>query len=805
MGMRSGWFLDLRFVMRSLSRSTAYVLTAVTILGCAVAANATVFSYVRGTLLAEASYPDPEEVAIIWGSNAENGQIRDVISGPAYIDLQEGLTSTAAVALFHHDGTYFEVEGRPEVVSSLEVNADFFSVLGVEPAMGRGFGEADRFSGGEDGMVVTWGFWRDWLGSDPNVIGSSVNLEGRPRTVLGVMPEGFSFISPTPILLPLHDDVLAAQHRGFINYHGIARLRPGATMEMLNAELAGITEAMVAEYPETEGWGFRAERLDEIAVAAVRPWILILVGAVGLVLLVALSNLATLFRVRAAARTAEIQVRAALGAGRGRLARVLMMETVILAGAAVVFGLIATPWVLQSIADLVPLWITIPDSAARVPVVKAMLDGPVMAVCALSAVVGALVLTAPSLPRLLREGTSDGFHARGGAVRPLTSRLLVGTQLAVATVLCGGAALLVRSFDHLIATDDGIEAEGLLTAVFGDVWGLEPAEQVAYFRQVVEAVEGVPGVTKAGVIDYVDFRSEDDFAGITLLDRALQPRVGMREEWRRIDEGLFETAGMRMVRGVAFNTADFEGPPRVAVVNEAFAEKHYPDGDAIGGMLSTHDENYVELTIVGIVADVQSFGPTSPPPPMLYVPNQGAPRGTIGLYVRTAGAPMLLADQVRDAIWSVDSSQPVVDMEAMDALVDSWIAIPRAARALLVSLAGLTWLLSVVGVFGSTAYALRARRAEFGVRVALGASPGRLERDQLIKALPVIVLGVGTGLAATLLTSSLAQSILFGVSPTDPLSLTAAVAVTGAAALLAAWLPARGAGRQDPARVLRPD
>lgn len=190
---------------------------------------------------------------------------------------------------------------------------------------------------------------------------------------------------------------------------------------------------------------------------------------------------------------------------------------------------------------------------------------------------------------------------------------------------------------------------------------------------------------------------------------------------------------------------------------------------------------------------------------MLYVPNQGAPRGTIGLYVRTAGAPMLLADQVRDAIWSVDSSQPVVDMEAMDALVDSWIAIPRAARALLVSLAGLTWLLSVVGVFGSTAYALRARRAEFGVRVALGASPQRLERDQLIKSLPVIVLGVGTGLIVTLMTSSLAQSILFGVSPTDPVSLTAAVAVTGAAALLAAWLPARGAGRQDPARVLRPD
>ncbi len=797
-----GWAGDLKFVGRSLWKSRGYVVTAVTVLACAVAANATVYSYVRGTLLARPSYPDPATVAVIWGSNLEDGQRRDVISGPNYVDLHDQLGTVDALAAFHYDGTYLEVDGRPEVLDALEVTVDFLDVLRVRPALGRFFDESDRFSGGPESIVVTYGFWQDWLGGDPDVVGSSVVLEDTPRTVIGVLAADFNFIAPAPVLLPLRDDELAADDRGRIHYHLLARLGSRASFTDLQLELDRATREIVADYPGFEGWSFRAERLDVASVEAVRPAILILVGTVLLVLLVALTNLATLFRVRTATRQDEISVRAALGASRLRLVRILALEPFLLAATGAAVGLAATPWILSRVADLVPLWITIPDSAARVPVVRAALDPEVGLVAFATAVVGALVLTVPGLMRLLRE---QSLHTGRGARTPSGTRLLVGVELAVTTVLCVGAGLLVRSLDQLLSTEVGIEAEGLLTARFADVWGLEPVERVAYFEQVTQAVGQIPGVRNAAVIDYVDFLAEDDFARVFLLDRELQPRTSVREEWRRIDDDLFATAGIAVREGRAFGPEDMVGTPRTAVVNEAFAHKHYPSGNAVGQLISTHDSTYQELRIVGVVADVRSLGPSTPPPPMLYVPNQGSARGTLGLYVRVEGDPASFTVPVRDAVWSVDPTQPIIDVVPMAGLVESWVAIPRAARSLVVALAALAWLLAALGVFGVVSYAVRSRRAELGVRMALGASPRRLERDQVVAAMPVIILGVGLGLIAAIVAARSARALLFGVDPLDPVSILGGVAATTVAALVATYLPARRAGRTDPRTVLSAD
>ncbi len=802
MEMTRGWLGDLRFVVRSLWKSRGYVVTATAVLACAVAANATVYSYVRGTLLARPSYPDPAGVAIIWGSNLENGQRRDVISGPNFIDLHEGLSSVEAVSAFHYDGTYIEVDGRPEVLGALEVTVDFLSVLRVAPALGRFFDEADRFSGGPESIVVTHAFWQDRLGGDPSVIGSTLVLEDSPRTVIGVLPADYNFIAPAPILLPLRDDELAADNRGRIHYHLLARLGPGATLTDLQLDLDRSAREITAEYSGFEGWSFRAERLDVAAVEAVRPIIVILLVTVTLVLLVALTNLATLFRVRTAARRGEVAVRTALGAGRLRLARVLTMEPLLIATLGALIGLAATPWILAQVAEMVPLWVTIPDSAARVPVVRAQLDQGVALVALFTSIAGALALTAPALRSLLATGSRQMSVGRA----PRTDsgiRLFVGLELAITTVLCVGASLLVRSLDHLLATDVGIEAEGLLTVRFGDVWGLEPGDRVAYFERVTGAVEQIPGVRSAAVIDYVDFLAEDDFARVDLLDRTLQARSSVREEWRRIDDDLFATAGMTLLAGRGFSPDDMTGAPRVAVVNRSFARKHFAEGDPLGRLISTHDPAYQELRVVGVVADVHSLGPVTPPPPMLYVPNQGSARGTLGLYVRVEGDPMALSVAVRDAVWSVDASQPVIDVVPMASLVESWVAIPRAARSLVVSLAVLAWLLSTLGVFGVVSYTVRTRRAELGVRVALGASPRRLERDQLIAASPVIILGVGAGLIAAIAAARGASALLFGVSPLDPVSLFGGVAATTLAAVAATYLPARRAGRADPRTVLR--
>jgi putative ABC transport system permease protein len=803
MGMGRGWGLDVRFLVRSLWRERGYVATAILVLACAVGVNATVYSYVRGTLLYEPPYPEPDDIMVVWGSNVANGQLRDVISGPNYLDFREHVTALDPVAAFHSDGVYLTGEGRPEVLEALSVTSDFFRVLDVQPALGRLFEERDRTSSAPATMVVTHGFWRDRLDSDPGVIGSALDIAGEPSTVIGVLPEGFEFIAPAPLFLPLRDDVLGADGRGRIHYHVLGRLAAGASVADAMREMPRIEERIEEVYAGFEGWSFLVEPLHEVTVAAVRPVILTLTATVALVLLVALVNLATLFRIRACTRAEELGVRAALGAGRLGIARVLALETVGLAASGAGLGLVAAPFLLERVAGMVPLWIPIPESAARVPVLHGQLGADVAAVAFGVAVLGALVLTAPTFLSVLRgRGPARATRGRVHAGIPGT-RLLVGVELAIATVLCLGAALTARSAARLLSTEVGLQDQGLLTLDFGDVWNLDAADQVAYFRDVVQEVERVPGVRRAGVIDYVDFQAEDDFAVVYLLDRSFQPVRDMREEWRRVDQGLFDAAGMEMRAGRTFASDDFLGVPRTAVINDAFAAKHYRDRSPLGEFISTHDEQYRDLEIVGVVADVHSLGPASPPPPMLYVPNQGSPRGTQGLYVRVDGDPMSFGSAVRDAVWAVDPSQPIDGIRPMTELVDSWVAIPRATRALVLGLATLAWLLSAIGVFGVVSYAVRTRRSELGIRLALGASPGRLEADQMRAISPVVVLGVTIGLGLGALAARASQAILYGVSPLDPLSLAGALTVMATAALGATYLPARRVGSIDPTEVIR--
>jgi predicted permease len=802
MGMGRGWGLDARFLARSLWRSRGYVATAVLVLAAAVAVNVTVFSYVRGTLLNEPPYPEPESIMIVWGSNPTDGQLRDVISGPTYIDLKERVTSLEPLAAFNHDAAYLTLE-HPEVVDAMEVTVEFMDVLGVLPAMGRLFDERDRTSAAAATVVVTHAFWRDRLASDRDAVGAPIDIEGVPHTVIGVLPEGFEFMAPAPLFLPLRDDVLAADNRSRIHYHVLGRLRPGAAVADANMDAASVMAGILAEYPFYEGWSFRVEPLHEVSVEAVRPVIVILAVTVALVLLVALMNLATLFRIRALTRAGELGLRAALGAGRGTLLRVLALEAIALATVGAMLGLALSPFLLDAVTEMVPVWIAIPDSAARVPVLQAVLDPAVAATAFAAALLGALALTGPAFASALRAASPT--PETGGRVRAgiRSTRLLVGFELAVATILCIGAALTARSAENLLSEDVGLEAEGLLTLYVGDVWGLPPGEQVQYFRDVVEQVERIPGVRRAGVIDYVDFQAEDDYAGITFLDRELQRRAQVRAEWRRVDAGLFEAAGMSVVLGRGLEAADFFGSPRAVVVNQTFASEHYPGGSAVGEYVTLHEDAYTAVEIVGVVADVRSLGPAAPPPAMLYAPNQGAPRGTQGLYVRVEGDPMAIASQVRDAAWSVDPSQPIAGISSMTDLVEAWVAIPRATRALVLGLATLAWLLSAVGVFGVVAYALRTRRAELGIRLALGASPDRLEVDQLRAISPIVVLGVGSGLVLGVLGARAAGAILYGVAPTDPVALGVAAVVMCAAALTATYLPARRAARIDPSEVIR--
>lgn len=815
-GWGRGWWLDGRFVARSVARSPGYSVTAVAVLATAVAVTAAVFSFVRGTLLPVPSYPGADRVVVAWGSNPSEGQLRDVVSGPNYLDLRARTTSLEALAAFHTESAVLTEDGRPVVVDANAASVDFFHAVPVEPALGRVFKEGDRTSGGPAVVLVSYEHWRDVLGSDPAAVGRSVPLNGVPHTVVGILPEGFQFLRPAPFWIPLRDDVLAADDRSRIHYHLVGRLRPGATASDATADLSRALDEVLAETTGWQGWNILAEPLHDASVMAVRPILQVVTAAVLLVLLIALVNLTTLFRIRTLGRARELAVRRALGAGRGRLARVLALEAGGLAAAGAALGLVAAVPLLDALRDLLPVTISIPDSAMQVPALQAVLDPTVMTAAAGLAVLGALALT---LPAALRSGTPAGPSrpGAGGATAALAgsasrqrtvggpgTRGLVAAELALATVLCLGALLTTRSADRLLATDVGVRDEGLLTLWVGNVWERPLPEQVTYFEEVVRAVEGVPGVESAALIDYLPFLGEDDFAGLTFLDRSLQPSESAREEWRRITPGLVRTGGMRMLAGRDLADADLRGPPRVGLVNESFARKHYPDGNAVGRFLSVHGEPYEQIEIVGVVADVRTNGPAEAAPPILYVPLQGSPRGTTGMYVRaSSGPPSAVAEAVRAAIWSVDASQPVALMRPMSELVGRWVAIPRAVRALVSGMALFALVLAALGVFGVVTYAVRGRRAELGVRLALGASPGRLQWELLRWAAPWIVGGVAMGLAVGVLAARAAGSILVGVEPTDPLSVGAALLTMAATALLALWLPARRVSAIDPAEAMR--
>ncbi len=708
-GMSRGWSLDVRFVGRALRRNPGYALTAVLVLAGAVAVNATVFSYVRGTLLADATYPGADRVVVIWGSAPSGGQLRDVVSGPNYVDFARETTSLEAMSALHADDVVLsDADGRPLVMDAMSVSASFFRVVPVQPALGRTFGPAERNSGGASAVMVSWNYFQNQLGGDPSWVGRSLDVNYEPHTIVGVLPQGFEFIFDAPLYLPLYDDVLAADDRSRIYYNIMGRLRPETTAADVTLDLTGVLDRISGETGMHESWSVLAEPLHSVSVMAVRPVLWTVTAAVWIVLIIALVNLTTLFRIRTLGRGDELGVRLALGAGPGRVGRVLALEAGVLALMGAVLGLAAASPLLARVRDLLPLWIAIPDSAARVPVLRAVLDPWVAATTLAMAVVGALALVTPALVSAVRS-RGAAWGGRRGSARGI--HWLVAMELALATVLCLGAGLTARSAALLLTTDVGVRDEGLLTLYFGDVWERPYPDQVTYFRRSVEAVEALPGVRSAALIDYIPFQGEDDFARVYFLDRSFQPVEDQREEWRRISVNLFETAGMRMVAGRTFRSDDFEATVRAAVVNAAFARKHYPDGDAVGQFISTHDGNYRDMEIVGVVSDVLSKGPAAPPTPILYVPLTGSPRGTTGMYVSVAaGTPMAMAEPVREAIWSVDSSQPVDALLPMTELVSAWVAIPRAVRDLVSGLAGLSLLLSAVGVFGVVAYAVRAAR-----------------------------------------------------------------------------------------------
>ncbi len=797
---------DLRFALRALARQPLFTLVAVATLALGVGANTAIFSVVYGVVLRPLALPEPDRLMTVWEDHSAFERPHDEwTSGTTLRDWQEGSTAFTALAGWGRRSPSLTGLGEPERLTAEVVSPAYFEVLGVQPQLGRAFVAEDGEQGTAPMVVISHRFWQDRFGGDDAVIGRTITLDSVTHEVVGVMPA--DFLSPLtddavlwqPGKLPYND-----QERGSYYLRVIGRLAVAYTPAQGEAELEAVMGGLAERFPNAyEGIGITVVPLHERLVGPGRPALRALMLAVGFVLLVACANVANLLLARASVRKREMALRASLGAGRARLIRQLLTESLLLALAGGAAGIVLGAWGIDVLRTMLPAGTPRLESIA--------LDLPVLLFAlAVSVLTGVLFGLAPALEAsrvnlssALTAG-SRGTDRRGGRLRAS----LVVAEVALALVLLVGAGLLVRSVWSLLAIDPGFGREGRLAArVTLPNAGYEDDEQIrAFWSSLVERLEAEPMVADAAATSVLpmDTRDQDTtfrIEGVSVPD-PLTPNITW---YRSVTAGYFETIGMRMVAGRGFEPRDREGAEPVAVVNETLVRRFFPVGNPVGRRIrfgTSGDRPW--LTVVGVVADVRQQGLGEPPVSELFMPALQRPARSMMMVVRsTTAPPAMLAPVFRATLRALDPNLPIATPETLDQVVLGSVATPRLLMKMLVGFAAVALALATLGIYGLTAFSVARRTREIGVRVALGADGRDVRRLILGRGARLAGLGTLLGLCATLAGGRVLQSLLYEVSPVDPLTLASTAALLLTAALVACWLPARRAARLDPIIALR--
>ena len=810
---------DLRFTLRSLGRSPAFTLTAALTVALGVGSNTAMFSVADAVLLRPLPYSEPAGLVMLW-SRWTDFPDRTWISVAEYYLYRDQARSFADVAAFSPRAVNLTGADEPERVEGVDVTASLFQVLGVEAALGRTF-RPDEGEPGKDGVVVLGdGLWRRRFGADPKVVGRAIELSGTRRTVIGVMPAGFRLPldftggRPSELWLPMEMDRSEAMpyppNGGSHGYYGLARLAPGAAAASAAAELrtliAGLAEQGI--YDPDRHFETLVVPFEEQVTGAVRPAVLVLLGAVGFVLLIACANVASLLLARRESREREMAVRGALGAGTRDVLRQLLTESLLLAGLGGVAGL----WLADTAVDLL-----VRLQPANLPrVAEVAIDGRVLAFSLgvtlltglLFGLLPALQAARPDLQGALKQGARTVAGGRQGL-----RRALVVVEVAMAVMLVAGAGLMVRTVRHLLAIDPGFESEGVLTLRLTAPQASypEPQQVVALNDALLGRVRALPGVLSAGATTSLALTSELGDWGFRIEGRETPEGDNPRGDWLAVTPGYFESLGIPLVAGRTFADADHRQAPLAAVINEELARYYWPEGDALGKRIRSGGDVTAWMTVVGIVGDVRHNGLTSEPRRMWYRPyaqlaaSAGFLPRSVSLVIRTAGEPRALVGPVREAVRSLDAALPLAEVRTMEEVVSSATAQPRFTMLLLLSFGGLALAMAALGVYGVMAYSVAQRTREIGIRVALGAGRREVLGGVVGQAMALAAAGLAIGLAGALALSGALTSLLYGVSATDPATLAAVAAVVAAMALAASLIPGRRATRVDPIVALRND
>jgi putative ABC transport system permease protein len=819
---------DFRHATRALLRSPGFTATAALTLAVGIGGTAAMFTVVNHLVLNPLPFENAHRLVLLWGSKPHEGQPEIPFSQPDYEDLRARATAFDAIAGWAL-GRGTVSGGEPEPVQWAVVSASVFDVLSVRPALGRRFTTAEDSPGTAPVAMISHGLWQRRFGGATDAIGGLVTLDDRPLHVIGVLPANFSFLTfpgTTDVWLPLGADPSNGRRfaRGARSMGVIARLRENSSLDSARSEVDTIAGALAAAYPRfNTGRRIIVVPLSDQVTRGVRQGALVLLGAVACVLLIACANVAGLLLARGAARQRELTIRAVLGASRRRLLRLQLAESMVLASCGGLAGLLLAVW----IVDLV-LQIPVTTGSLFVPYAVARstihVDGAALAFTAGVTLLTSLLFgIAPALPAA-RAAAIDalraGVRATLGQRQRRARATLVVAEVAVAVVLVVVAGLLLRAFARVSAVDPGFRPAGVLAMEINLSRNgyAQSGRAAAFYQEAIDRLTALPGVRSAAAVEYLPMSGLDSSTGFYIEGRAAPARADeQRTHFRSVSAGYFDAMGIALAAGRSFTDRDTLTAPRVAIINEAMAQRYWPSENPIGKRLAldletmkfypdrppTFDIPAGMREIVGIVQDVRHASLEASAVPEMYVPFLQKPVSNMTLVLRTAADAALLVPAAREVLRTVDRDQPISRIETLSNLVNASIAQPRANSVLLSCFAGVALLFAVIGVYGLLAYTVVQRAPELGIRLALGGQPGDILRLILHDGARLILTGIALGVPAAIGAGSMLGSLLFGIGAADVPTIAAAVVLMLAVGMAACYLPARRATRVDPIFALR--
>jgi predicted permease len=804
---------DIRFAVRSLIRSPTFALTAILALGLGIGATAGVFSLLQGVVLRPLPYKQPARLVTIWDTNREKALDHEPISPVTFHDYRRlGAVFEDAAAWWRPQLNLADETGDPIRVAAVETSENLFTVLGVQPAVGRGFTVHPDLFGPEHEAIISHRLWQTRFGGDPALVGRAIRLNGFTYTVVGIMPPGFGFPGETDLWQQLQWN-LHNHSRGAHFMESVARLKPGVTPERANRELAGLGLRLGTEFRATnEGWTPKVIELDRETAGVFRPGLFALFGASALLLFIACINVANLLLARASARRREVALRAAIGASRGRLVRLFLTESVVLAVAGALVGVVV------AVASVKALLVASP---VRIPRADAIgIDLPVLlfasAVAAITALafglVPALIMSRAELQDALKDG-SKGSVAQG---RTMRSSLVVA-EVALAVVLLAGAGLLVRSVSRLLRVNTGVDPAFVITAdmQLPDAAYSEWERVDQFYASLTRGLSQRPEIVAAGTTTFLPlvpgWRLTYTVVGAAPVPAGDEPTAQVHSA----DAGYFAAVRAPVVRGRTFDAHDAAASAPVVIVNETFAKRVWPNEDPIGRRIRTTIRQIGPLArrlvpgdeheVIGVVRDIRNTSLRDTPEPAMYFATGQFPARKMALVVRGRGDPAQLTAIVREEVRRLDPTLPLGDVRPMSRVLAAVVDPPRFVMMLMTAFAVLALTLAAVGIYGMLSYTVSHRRREFGIRLALGARPSGVVGLIVREGLTLVVVGCAVGVAGTYLAGRSLSGFLFEVKPWDPSTIAGVLGVVIGVATLACLIPGRRASAEDPAGALRAD